>query len=126
MGIQMQPGEFPIRRRQDPKRGAEARVFDALEKLELAGRCLYEFRLREEGMQVDFALWLDRLGRFALQIKGGSYRLDSEGQWFLQKPDGTGTPMPSPLEETEDGCIEMHDAIDEATGHYGFVVGVLN
>ena len=125
MGIQMQPGEFPERRRHDPKRRAEARVFDALKELELSGRAIYEFRLRKEGIQVDIALWLDRLGRFALQIKGGSYRLDSDGQWYLQKPDGTWTPVPSPLEETEDGCIEMHDAIDEATGFYGFVVGVL-
>ena len=125
MGIQMKPGEFPERRRDDPKRGAEARVFDAIRELELPGRAIYEFRLREEGMQVDFALWLDRLGRFALQVKGGFYRLDSDGQWYLQKPDGTWAPVPSPLEETVDGRIEMHDAIDEATGYYGFVVGVL-
>ena len=30
IGIQMLPSEFPERRRDDPKRGAEARVFDAL------------------------------------------------------------------------------------------------
>ena len=125
MGIQMKPGDFPERRRHDPKRGAEARVFDAIRELELPGRAIYKFRLREEGMQVDFALWLDRLGRFALQVKGGSYRLDNEGQWQLQKPDGSWASVPSPMEETVDGCIEMHDAIDEATGYYGFVVGVL-
>ena len=125
MGIQIQPGEFPERRRHDPKRGAEARVFDAIRELQLPGRAIYEFRLREEGMQVDFALWLDRLGRFALQVKGGAYRLDTDGQWHLQKLDGAWAPVPSPMEETVDGRIEMHDAIDEATGYYGFVVGVL-
>ena len=125
MGIQMQPGEFPERRRGDPKRGAEARAFDALRELELSGRAIYEFRYRKRGTQVDFALWLDRLGRFALQIKGGYYRLRDDGQWERRKPDGGWDPVPSPLEETEDGCIELHDAIDEATGYYGFVVGVL-
>ena len=125
MGIQLQPEEFPERRRDDSKRRAEARVFDALRELELSGRAIYEFRYRKSGTQVDFALWLDRLGRFALQIKGGYYRLRDDDQWELRRPDGSWDEMPSPLEETEDGCIELHDAIDEATGYYGFVVGVL-
>ena len=51
-------------------------MFDALQALELPGRAIYELRLHEEGTQVDFALWLDRLGRFALQVKGGRNRLE--------------------------------------------------
>ena len=125
MAIRMNPGEFPAHRRQDPKRAAEARVFDALQNLPNNGHAIYEFRCREGGRQLDFALWLDRRGRFALQVKGGTYMLDSDGQWYLLKPDGSWVQVQSPLEETEEGCIEMHNAIDDATGYYGFVVGVL-
>ena len=66
MAILMQPGQFPERRRHDPKRGAKARVFDALQALDLPGRAIYELRLHEEGTQV----------YFALQVKDGRYRLE--------------------------------------------------
>ena len=49
MGIRMNPPEFPEQRRQDPKRRAEARVFDALQRLDLEGYGLYEYRFRKEG-----------------------------------------------------------------------------
>ena len=125
MAIAILPEDFPPLRRDDPKRQAEARVFDALQNLPRNGHAIYEFRCREGSRQLDFALWLDRRGRFALQVKGGTYMLDSEGQWYLLKPDGSWVQVQSPLEETEEGCIEMHNAIDDATGYYGFVVSVL-
>ena len=125
MGISMLPEEFPPQRREDPKRKAEVRVFDALENLSHNGHGIYELRFREKGRQLDFALWLDRWGRFALQIKGGIYRLEKDGKWYLLKPDGSWIEVASPLEETEEGCIEMHNAIEAASNYYGFVVGVL-
>ena len=125
MGIRMMPEEFPENRRQDPKRDAEARVFHALQGLDLDGCGLYEFRYRQNGRQLDFALWLDWHGRLGLQIKGGEYMLDNDGRWSLRRQDADWTQVPSPLEETVDGCIEMHDAIEEATGYFGFVGGVL-
>ena len=70
MGIRMMPEQFSEHRRQDPKRAAEARVFDALQSMDLDGYSLYEFRYRKEGRQLDFALWLDMLGRLAIQVKG--------------------------------------------------------
>ena len=39
-------GPFPDHRRQDPKRRAEARVYDALANFERNGHALYEFRYR--------------------------------------------------------------------------------
>lgn len=96
MAIEMIPGEFPELRRSDPKRNAEARVYGALRNLELDGRSIYEFRYREGGRQLDFALWLDGIGRFAVQVKGGEYILDATGQWYLRNPDGSLTPTGSP------------------------------
>ena len=125
MSIRMIPEKFDQDRRRDPKRAAEARVFDALQNLDLDGYGLYEFRYRSEGRQLDFALWLDLLGRLAIQVKGGQYSLDDDGQWFLHTSEEGRQPVKSPLAETAEGCTEMHNAIEEATGFYGFVGGVL-
>ena len=125
MGIRMKPDQFPSHRREDPKRAAEARVFDALQNLDLAGHGLYEFRYRKAGRQVDNPLWLHDKGRIAAQVKGGSHEMDDTGQWFLRRPDGNLERVSSPLEEAEDGCIEMRNALLEATGYRNFVAGVV-
>ena len=125
MSIKMMLEQFPDHRRQDPKRGAEARVFDALQNLDLDGHGLYEYRYRREGKQVDYPLWLHSMARFAVQVKGGQYEMDTTGQWFLRTPDGHLDRVQSPLEETADGCMEMRDGIREATDYKNFVAGLL-
>lgn len=125
MAIQFTPEKFPDERRSDPKRRAEAAVFDALSAICRSGYGIYEMRLRRKGQQVDYAIWLDGLGRFAIQVKGGVYRRDDQGNWYLGTYDGKWEPKPSPVLETVDGRLEMHDAIDRAVSFYGFVGGVL-
>ena len=116
MGMKMMLEQFPEQRRQDPKRGAEARVFDALQNLDLDGpRPLRVPAYRREGKQVDYPLWIHALARLAVQVKGGKYEMDNTGQWFLHKPDGRLDRVQSPLEETSDGCMEMRDGILEVT-----------
>ena len=102
-----------------------AQTFEALAKLDLEGHALYEFRWRPKGQQVDFALWVNRIGRYAAQVKGGNYRWDGGEKWYLRALDGRWERKPSPIEETADGRIEMHDAIQEATGFYAYVGGFL-
>ena len=70
-------------------------------------------------------MWVDDVARFAVQVKGGKYDLDDYGNWSLRTPDGGLKGVPSPLEGTEDGCMEMRDGIREATSYTNFVVGVL-
>ena len=106
MGITMRPDRFPEHRRRDAKRPAEARVFDALQNLDLNSHGLYEFPYRREGKQVDYPLWIHSMVRLAVSVKGGPYELDSTGQWFLRTPDGRLERVPSPLEEAVDGAIE--------------------
>ena len=125
MGIRFVPREFPEQRRNDPKRRAEAEVFDALVNMRLNGCGIYEFRYRPEGKQVDCSFWIDNLGRIAGQVKGGPYRLDDDAGWQLRTYEGKWESRPSPVQETVDGRIEMHDAIQKATGYYNFVAGVL-
>ena len=125
MPIRMTPQEFPEHRRNDPKRRAEAKVFDAFQTLDLDGYGLYEFRGRRGGMQVDYALWLNGLGRLAGSVKGGHFLLDSNGQWYRRSGDGVLEPIPSPLKELVDASIEMRNAITTAAGYKNFVAGVL-
>ena len=125
MGIMMMPEQFDQDRRQDPKRAAEAGVYDALQNLDLDGHGLYEFRHRRGGREVDFALWLNWLARFAVQVKGGRYHLDDAGRWYLERPDGRRDSVGSPLSATVDGCMEMRNGIRESTTYSTFVVGVL-
>ena len=125
MSIRMNPPEFPEHRRHDPKRRAEARVFDALQNIALDGHGLYEFRYRHGGWQVDLALWMDGLGRWAGSVKGGQIMLDRTGQWYRRSKGGVLEPIPSPLKEMVDGCIEMRNGIFEATGYKTFIAGLL-
>ena len=124
MGIRFNPPDFPEDRRSDPKRRAEADVFDALQNLGFNGQGIYEFRYREGARQLDKAAWVDDVGRFALQVKGGQHEIDEAGLWFLIRPDGIRESVSCPLQATEDGCMEMRNAIKEATGYSNFVVGV--
>ena len=125
MGIRMIPEQFEQDRRQDPKRAAEARVYDALQHLDLDGYGLYEFRHRRGGREVDFALWLDLQGRFAVQVKGGRYDMDEAGHWHLIRFDGRRESVASPLSATADASMELRNAIRAATDYKTFVVGVL-
>ena len=130
MPITMTPSEFPPKRRDNPGRRAELRVYEALAALDLEGRCIYEFRYHERGQQVDYALWVDRsnrdaAGRYAIQVKGGIYDWGDDDRWRLRTPDGTWLSKPSPLAETVDGRIEMHDAIQKAANFYNFIGGLL-
>ena len=74
---------------------------------------------------MDFALWLDLQGRFAVQVKGGRYDMDEAGRWHLVRPDGRRESVASPLSATADASMELKNAIRAATGYKNFVVGVL-
>ena len=114
---------FPASRRQDPMRQAEARVYDALTRMELDGHGLYEFRYRQQ--QVDFPLWLHGIGRYAIEVKGGRYEMTAQGEWALMGPDGERITVPSPIGEASQAAIEMRGAIHKATKFRNFVAGVL-
>lgn len=67
------PREFPPKRRRKPKRRAERRIFEALANSPLDGFAYYEWRRDYYDGEVDFAIWVEGLGRAALQVKGGHY-----------------------------------------------------
>ena len=68
--MQTYPEQFPPDHRTDPKRQAEARIFDAIQASCRPGFAYYEWKRDHRSPEVDFALWLLGVGRFSLQVKG--------------------------------------------------------
>ena len=124
--MRMQPREFSPNRRRKPKRRAERSVFEALAVINRRGFCYYEWRRGYERIELDFAVWIEVLGRFALQVKGGIYRL-IDGQWYLKKRDGLQSIRSCPLDETKLAALDLHDDIVECacTPYNPFVIPAL-
>ena len=72
----------------------------------------YEWRRGYECIELDFAVWIVALGRFALQAKGGHYLL-IDGEWYLKTRNGVVPIETSPLDEAWLAALELHDEIKE-------------
>ena len=125
--MRMYPKEFPAGRRKDPKRRAERQVYEALAGSDVQGFVYYEWRKGYERIEVDFAIWVKGLGRFALQAKGGRYAL-IDGDWRLKTRDGVMGIGTCPLDEAWLGALDLHDDIKEraCTPYNPYVVPVLS
>ena len=120
--MQIQPN-FPNNRRRDPRRRAELVVYYQLAASDLPGLAIYEARVSVAGPEVDFALWLQNQGRFALQVKGGRYSLQ-DGEWYLHTDDGPER-KDCLLKEASDGAFSIRDAVKRRLSRRVFVVPVL-
>ena len=124
--MKMFPREFPSGRRKKPKRQAERRVYEALAATARRGFVYYEWRRGYQCIELDFAVWVEDLGRFALQVKGGRYLL-SDGEWHLKTREGLQPVKSCPLDETKLAALDLHDDIKElADARYNpYVIPVL-
>ena len=124
--MRMYPRVFPANRRKKPKRRAERRIYEALAISDRQGFVYYEWRRGYEHIELDFAVWIVDLGRFALQVKGGHYLL-IDGEWYLKTRDGLVPIETSPLDEAWLAALELHDEIKQraATPHNPYVIPVL-
>ena len=124
--MRMHPREFPPNRRGDPKRRAERQVFEALAGSDRRGFVYYEWRKGYQHVELDFAVWVVGLGRFALQVKGGCYLL-IDGQWRLKMRDGLRPVKSCPLDEAKLAALDLHDDIEELAGtrYNPYVIPVL-
>ena len=110
--MRMYPREFPPSRRKIPKRRAERQVYEALAGSDRRGFVFYEWRRGYGYIELDFAVWIEGLGRFALQVKGGRYLL-IDGEWYLKTRDGVKLIESCPLDETKLAALDLHDDIKE-------------
>ena len=124
--MRMYPREFPPTRRRKPKRQAERRVYEALACSDRQGFCYYEWRRGYECIELDYAVWIEALGRFALQVKGGRYLL-IDGEWYLNTRAGLQRVKSCPLDETKLAALDLHDDIKECaqTVYNPYVIPVL-
>ena len=109
-----QPEQFPPDRRADPRRRAEARVFDAIQSSDRSGLAIYEWQRNPGSPQLDFAIWTQGGGRFGLQVKGGQLSLKN-GKWYLETPGGP-QEKPSPLCVTQDAAMSPREDIIDVLG----------
>ena len=124
--MRMRPREFPPARLEMPKRRAERQVFEALAGTDRQGFVYYEWRRGYEHIELDFAVWIAGLGRFALQVKGGRYLL-IDGEWHLKTRDGVKAVRSCPLDEAKLGALDLHDDIAEraCTSYNPYVIPAL-
>ena len=124
--MRIHPREFPPGRRRKPKRRAEREVYEALAGSDRRGFAYYEWRRGYECIELDFAVWVEGLGRFGLQVKGGRYLL-VDGEWHLKKRAGLELIVSCPLDDTKLGALDLHDDIKECacTSYNPFVIPVL-
>ena len=125
--MRMYPRDFPPSRRKIPKRRAERQVYEALAGSDRQGFVYYEWRKGYGHIELDFAVWVEELGRFALQVKGGHYLL-IDGEWHLKTKYGV-QPIPtSPLDEAWLSALDLHDDIEELaeTAYNPFVIPVVS
>ena len=124
--MRMYPRAFPSGRRRKPKRRAERQIYEALAGIDRRGFVYYEWRRGHECIELDFAVWIEGLGRFALQVKGGRYLL-IDGELRLKTRDGVQPISTSLLDEAWLAALDLHDDVQERarTSYNPFVVPVL-
>ena len=124
--MRMYPRQFPSGRRGKPKRRAERRVYEGLANIDRRGFAYYEWRKGYERPELDFAVWIEKLGRFALQVKGGRHLL-VEGEWHLRTREGVQPIAASPLDKVWLEALDLHDEIKEraCTSYNPFALPVL-
>ena len=123
--MKMLPKRFPQERRRDPKRWAEASVFDALARSRRPGAAIYEWGAPVNPHQLDFALWLTHVGRFAVEVKGGRYTLDRKGnRWLLHTERGVEA-KPSPLAQVAVAAGDLRREIRRQSGRRVSVIPVV-
>ena len=111
--MRMYPRIFPAIRAAMPERGAERRIYEGTgPRASREGFAYYEWRRGYGRIEVDFAVWIEDVGRFALQVKGGHYLL-IDGEWHLRTRRGLKAVDASPLDEAWLGALDLHDDIAE-------------
>ena len=124
MSITIHPSMLSDERRNDPRRRAEMSVLDQLTASDYQGTAIYEWSAGHGAQEVDAPLWIRDMGRYALQVKGGTYIIRGYN-WFLRLPDGALEQKPSPVFQTWDGAMAMRRAVEDVIGFQVYIIPVL-
>ena len=118
---------FPKEYEDNPLRRAVRRVYEDLLDCGLPGLFIYEWKWDKHTAEVDFVIWIEGVGLFALQVKGGRYRYqkqNGEDPRQLRKGE-TWERVPSPIRQTWSGTEGLLKALPKRNGYRTFVLPVL-
>ena len=115
--------KFPKHRLHDPKRRAELAVYRELEASTTLGVAFYEPRFGPYTRGLDFGVWLEGIGRFAIEDKGGHHSVEG-ATWWLSTPAGQ-QEIDSPALQAWDGAMSFRDRIALRKGKGPFIIAVL-
>ena len=120
--MRIQP-EFPEYRQEDPLRGAELRVYQEIVNAQQPGQALYEVKASRHSPEVDFAIWVEDVACFAIEVKGGNFWVEN-GTLFRQGPIGP-EQVANPLRKAMDGALSISNSIKDRLPGGAFVISVL-
>ena len=115
--------EFPEHRRADPRRQAEKLVYDQLAGSGAPGAAIYEIRAQRDAPELDFAVWIEDVAHFGIQVKGGHYAIEG-GRWFLYT-NGERELMQDPVKLTWDAAMSIRAALWTKGRYKVYMVAVL-
>ena len=115
--------KFPDHRLRDPKRRAELAIYRELEASTTPGVVLYEPRFGPYSRGLDFAAWLEGIGRFGIEGKGGHHSV-KDAAWYLSTPSGQ-VEIDCPALQAWDGSMAFRDRIAVKKGRGPFIVPVV-
>ena len=117
---------FPTEYKDNPKRRAERRIYDELSNCDLPGCFTYEWKSsKQQYAEADFVVWIEGVGLFCIQVKGGNHRYERrDAEWQLWK-GGDWERVPSPTKQTWNGAQGLMDSLPKRNGYHTFVLPVL-
>ena len=114
---------FPAHRLHDPKRQAELAIYRELETSVTPGAALYEPRFGPYTRGLDFGVWIEGVGRYGIEGKGGQHCVKG-ATWLLATPYGQ-VELECPALQVWDGAMAFRDRIALKKGKGPFIVPVL-
>ena len=111
--MDMRPN-FPGHMLEDVKRQAELAIYRDLEDSALPGAALYSVRAGPNGPEIDFIVWIEGVGRFVIEVKGGRYHI-VQGQWFIDEPCGRSA-TDSPSHQAWYNMLSLRNYLSERLG----------
>ena len=115
---------FPEPYLNDPMRAAELRVYQELARSEVPGQALYQVNAAPNAPELDILAGLEGVAYIGTGIKGGFYKRNNRGEWFLRN-GLVWQKAPCPLDQTWLAAISVHDALARRLTLNIFVVPVL-
>lgn len=101
--------EFPPHRREDPKRRAELKVYQAIEQSPRPGCALYELKTSRHTPELDFSLLAEDIGVAGLQVKGGPHQM-VRGQFQRITDDGP-VAIADPIALCWDSTMQIREVV---------------